>query len=107
MLLLGLLSGYSGYFDALCLLLRRVGAVAALVQASRMAYEFRMHAINGFGSVIHEFLFGGDEPLLDLCSSPPLSRCDLQREGIPVCRSLVRELREPDCLLPLPICLGH
>ena len=39
----------------LWLLVRRAGALAALAEACRMAYSFRMHAINEFGSVVHEF----------------------------------------------------
>ena len=37
------------------LLIRRALALAALAEACRMAYAFRMHAIDAYGSVIHEF----------------------------------------------------
>ena len=37
------------------LLMRRLAALAALIQAARMAYDSRMHAIREHGSVIHEF----------------------------------------------------
>ena len=44
-----------GLSSLILLLVRRVAALAALSQAARFAYEFRMHAINGYGSIIHEF----------------------------------------------------
>ena len=37
------------------LLIRRALALVALAEACRMAYAFRMHAIDDYGSVIHEF----------------------------------------------------
>eukprot|EP00947_MAST-08B_sp_MAST-8B-sp1_P002611 g2611.t1 len=32
-----------------------LGALACMVPVARWAFEFRLHAINNYGSVIHEF----------------------------------------------------